>query len=347
MRAYLRDAFLLGLLGVTPLMAPSEAIGSQIVLLSQQGTVDSDGDGTPDILDNAPGVANNQADADADVRHAVEAPSKAAHEIHDRVEERDLLPERRQHADRIEAPAEKGEGSDDQHRHELELLEAVNQGRSEPVTRNTLQTQLTRLEAKGWIVRDDSSRSHAYEPAVPEQRGRTSVLAELKQRFFGGRRLLILLHRLLGPIGRCHEGADFLVTNRSISVDIGGSAWIVEEFIDGDKLTLELFAANRDDLLIGRFYQGIQERINGIGTKLLFVTLELNKLEDARAALKEIVGVEVRSLKPFVGDIDPAAPQPAQVEPWVAAALSQNLALQARAMATEIASATGDQLRAA
>lgn len=63
----------------------------------------------------------------------------------------------------------------------------------------------------------------------------------------------------------------------------------------------------------------------------------LNKLEDARAALKEIVGVEVRSLKPFVGDIDPAAPQPAQVEPWVAAALSQNLALQARAMATEIA----------
>lgn len=63
----------------------------------------------------------------------------------------------------------------------------------------------------------------------------------------------------------------------------------------------------------------------------------LNKLDDARAALKEIVGVEVRSLKPFVGDIEPASPQPAQVEPWVAAALSQNLALQARAMATEIA----------
>lgn len=63
----------------------------------------------------------------------------------------------------------------------------------------------------------------------------------------------------------------------------------------------------------------------------------LNKLDDARAALKEIVGVEVRSLKPFVGDIEPASPQPAQVEPWVAAALAQNLALQARAMATEIA----------
>ncbi len=74
----------------------------------------------------------------------------------------------------------------------LELLEAVNQGRAEPVTRNTLQTQLTRLEAKGWIVRDDSTRSHAYEPAVPEQRGRTSVLTELKQRLFGGSGLALV-----------------------------------------------------------------------------------------------------------------------------------------------------------
>ncbi len=74
----------------------------------------------------------------------------------------------------------------------LELLEAVNQGRNDPVTRNTLQTQLTRLEAKGWIIRDDSSRSHAYEPAVPEQRGRTSVLKELKERFFGGSNLALV-----------------------------------------------------------------------------------------------------------------------------------------------------------
>lgn len=74
----------------------------------------------------------------------------------------------------------------------LELLEAVNQGRAEPVTRNTLQTQLTRLEAKGWIVRDGSTRSHAYDPAVPEQRGRTSVLTELKQRLFGGSGLALV-----------------------------------------------------------------------------------------------------------------------------------------------------------
>jgi BlaI family penicillinase repressor len=74
----------------------------------------------------------------------------------------------------------------------LDLLEAVNAGREEPVTRNTLQTQLTRLEAKGWIRRDDSGRTHAYEPAVAEVRGRAGVLAELKKRLFGGSSLALV-----------------------------------------------------------------------------------------------------------------------------------------------------------
>jgi len=74
----------------------------------------------------------------------------------------------------------------------LDLLETVNAGREEPVTRNTLQTQLTRLEAKGWIKRDDSGRTHAYEPAVTETRGRAGVLAELKKRLFGGSGLALV-----------------------------------------------------------------------------------------------------------------------------------------------------------
>ena len=74
----------------------------------------------------------------------------------------------------------------------LELLEAVNAGRKDPVTRNTLQTQLTRLETKGWIKRDGSSRTHSYEPLVLESHGRTSVLAELKKRFFGGSNLALI-----------------------------------------------------------------------------------------------------------------------------------------------------------
>ncbi len=63
----------------------------------------------------------------------------------------------------------------------------------------------------------------------------------------------------------------------------------------------------------------------------------LNKLEDARGALREIVGFEVSSIQPFVGDIEPSVPQPMQVDPWVSAALEQNLALQARMMAKNIA----------
>jgi|DewCreStandDraft_4_1066084.scaffolds.fasta_scaffold00036_186 oligoendopeptidase F len=41
-----------------------------------------------------------------------------------------------------------------------------------------------------------------------------------------------------------------------------------------------LFAADRNDPEIGRFYQDVEERVNAIETKLLFVTLDLNKLED-------------------------------------------------------------------
>ncbi|WP_422837839.1 TolC family outer membrane protein [Aquabacterium sp.] len=63
-----------------------------------------------------------------------------------------------------------------------------------------------------------------------------------------------------------------------------------------------------------------------------------NKLDDARGALREIVGFDVTSLQPFAGDIEPSVPQPMQVDPWVAAALEQNLALQARLMAKNIAS---------
>lgn len=66
------------------------------------------------------------------------------------------------------------------------LLEAVNAKRKEPVTRATLQTQLTRLEEKGWVKRNDQGRAHIYEPTVKEHQGRRRMLAELKERLFGG-----------------------------------------------------------------------------------------------------------------------------------------------------------------
>lgn len=67
-----------------------------------------------------------------------------------------------------------------------DLLDQINASRKDAVTRATLQTQLTRLESKGWLKRDSSARAHVYEAAVAETKGRTGVLAELKKRFFGG-----------------------------------------------------------------------------------------------------------------------------------------------------------------
>ena len=64
-----------------------------------------------------------------------------------------------------------------------------------------------------------------------------------------------------------------------------------------------LFAANRDDPLVGRFYQGIQERINAIGTKLLFVTLELNKLEDAPLAALVETSPRLRHFQPWLDSV--------------------------------------------
>lgn len=64
-----------------------------------------------------------------------------------------------------------------------------------------------------------------------------------------------------------------------------------------------LFAANRDDPAVGRFYQGVQERVTAIGTKLLFVTLELNKIEDAPLAERVEASPRLRRLQPWLRNV--------------------------------------------
>jgi BlaI family transcriptional regulator, penicillinase repressor len=66
------------------------------------------------------------------------------------------------------------------------LLELVNAGREEPISRNTLQTQLNRLEAKAWLKWQPDERPRLYRAAVAERWGRGKILSELKQRLFGG-----------------------------------------------------------------------------------------------------------------------------------------------------------------
>ena len=72
------------------------------------------------------------------------------------------------------------------------LLELVNGRREEPITRNTLQTQLSRLEAKGWIQRDEGGRALQYSAVVKEKKGRLGLLKDLKGRMFGGSALSMM-----------------------------------------------------------------------------------------------------------------------------------------------------------
>jgi len=69
-----------------------------------------------------------------------------------------------------------------------------------------------------------------------------------------------------------------------------------------------LHAAHMDDPKVGRFFQMVHERVNEAGTRLLFVTLEINRIEDAAldAALEQSERLaryrpwlrEVRSFRP-------------------------------------------------
>jgi oligoendopeptidase F len=57
-----------------------------------------------------------------------------------------------------------------------------------------------------------------------------------------------------------------------------------------------------EDPEIGRFYQGIQERLTRISTELLFFTLELNKIEDALLE-KRLEDPDVARYRPWLRDL--------------------------------------------
>ncbi len=64
-----------------------------------------------------------------------------------------------------------------------------------------------------------------------------------------------------------------------------------------------LFAAHRDDVRVGQFYQGVQERVTAIGTRLLFVTLELNKLEDQALAARIAASERLARFRPWLDSV--------------------------------------------
>jgi len=69
-----------------------------------------------------------------------------------------------------------------------------------------------------------------------------------------------------------------------------------------------LHAAKAEDPEVGRFYQTVHERVIEIGTRLLFLTLELNRIEDAALAQKLQESPLLARYHPWLRDVQlPAA----------------------------------------
>ena len=54
------------------------------------------------------------------------------------------------------------------------------------VARNTVQTQLTRLVEKGWLLHRAKGRAFYYRPAVPRQEARSRVVNRMVEAVFDG-----------------------------------------------------------------------------------------------------------------------------------------------------------------
>jgi oligoendopeptidase F len=63
-----------------------------------------------------------------------------------------------------------------------------------------------------------------------------------------------------------------------------------------------VFAGAMDDPLVARFYQTMQERVNAVSVRLLFFTLELNRMEDADLQAK-ISTLELGHYAPWLRDV--------------------------------------------
>lgn len=64
----------------------------------------------------------------------------------------------------------------------------------------------------------------------------------------------------------------------------------------------------------------------------------VNRLDDAKGGLREIVGEDIAGVKGFKRDFLAVPPRPAKIDNWVAASIEQNLSLRARVLSTLVAS---------
>ena len=139
-----------------------------------------------------------EARAHPHVGDAVEAPAEAAYQINDRIEERDLLPEGRQHVDGVEAPTQKRERRHHHHGDDGELLPAVRPDADE----ETKQAERDGCQhQKGdHPERVDDGKAHE-ETRCPQD-------DEPEQDRFGGRRADVTEHDLRRRDGRREHLVD-------------------------------------------------------------------------------------------------------------------------------------------
>jgi oligoendopeptidase F len=64
-----------------------------------------------------------------------------------------------------------------------------------------------------------------------------------------------------------------------------------------------LHAANTEDPEVGRFFQTVQERVNEISTNVLFVTLELNRIEEEAIEAKLAASARLTHYRPWIRDV--------------------------------------------
>jgi predicted transcriptional regulator len=65
-------------------------------------------------------------------------------------------------------------------------VQAALHEQGDSIAYTTVQTMLNRLEAKGFVARDNSGRSHRYRPLIKELSAAGGALRGLIDRFFGG-----------------------------------------------------------------------------------------------------------------------------------------------------------------
>ena len=107
------------------------------------------------------------------------------------------------------------------------------------------------------------------------------------------------------------------------------------------------------ELANGRYEMGLAPITDLHDAKARLATVQArtieaeNQLDDALEALRELTGEAVLDLSPLLRDMTFTSPEPNEVEPWVDAAIRQNLSVEAQRLAVRVAEQEVSRQRAA